>query len=313
MRLTTATMVFLMFGLTAGLRAQNRESFSLTGRVQTGGRRAITDVVRIHLEGSRGFARDQSTSDGRFVFEGLSAGSYTVHASSEGFEDATLQVVVPVEDDVTVVLLRSTMVTPNGSPLISAFDFAIPRIARKEFEAGQQAAQKGDCSKALDHLQKATGMFEQYAQAHNATGNCFVKIGSLGRAEESFKKAVGLTADVYPALNLADLYAKQGRYPEAEDVLNAAVRRNPAAGNGYYGFAVLRFHQERYDDAAAFAVQAHEHAGHVADTHLLLAKIYQRTGTADAVRRELTTFVREAKPGEMRTKVQQLLKNWKKP
>ena len=75
------------------------------------------------------------------------------------------------------------------------------------------------CRSALVHLQEAIQLFPRYPQALNALGTCWVRMQRLDAAEEAFKNALALTPSIYPALNLADLYERQGKVDEAEKVL----------------------------------------------------------------------------------------------
>jgi tetratricopeptide (TPR) repeat protein len=138
-------------------------------------------------------------------------------------------------------------------------------------------------------------------------GNCYVVLNELDLAEDAFKQAVSLSSSVYPALNLAALYSRQGRVPEAEDVLTKAIRRTPLEGDGYYGLAIIRFEQGRLEEAEQLGLQAHQHLHRVADVHLLLGRIYLRQEKAESVVRELRLYVAEAKPSPARDRVMKLL------
>ena len=142
-------------------------------------------------------------------------------------------------------------------------------------------------------------------------GNCYVVLKDLKLAEEAFKQAVSLSSSVYRALNLADLYSRQGRMPEAEEVLTKAIRRSPSEGDGYYGLALIRFEQGRLEEAAQLCLQAHQHPHRVADVHLLLGKIYLRQGTPLSAVHELRLYVAEAKPNPVRDRVMKLLEDTK--
>src|SRR5262249_25916343 len=126
-------------------------------------------------------------------------------------------------------------------------------------------------------------------------------------AEDAFKKAIELTPSVYPALNLADVYIKQGRLDEADVLLTGALRRDPTQGDAYYGLAILRVAQHRSEEAEKFAERAHDHPKHIADVHLLLAQIHQRQRRLDLIPADLQRYVSEAKPSPTRDRIQKML------
>jgi hypothetical protein len=75
---------------------------------------------------------------------------------------------------------------------------------------------------------------------------------------------------------------------------------------------VLRFRQDRFTDAEQLAHHAHNHKSHIADVHLLLAKIYQREANDDSVLRQLVLYVKEASSGDARTRAQQAIAEYKR-
>ena len=125
--------------------------------------------------------------------------------------------------------------------------------------------------------------------------------------EAYYKEAAGLTSSVYPALNLADIYTKQRRIREAEEVLTTAIRRNPLAGDGYLGLAALRVEQNRLTEAEELAREAHKRPIHAPDVHILLAKVYLATGRSQEIPAELRLYVTEAKPGALRDRIEKSL------
>jgi tetratricopeptide (TPR) repeat protein len=250
----------------------------------------------------------------RFIVAGVVFTIFTTLIEAGVTQSREAPVNVLVEDSIVAVTLTPKAVgSRNAIQTVSVFEYQVPKTARKEFTKAEDAAHNADCPDAIEHLKAALAIFERYAAAHNAAGNCYAKTGATGLAEESFKRAMALTSAVYPALNLADLYTDQQRFNEAGDVLINAIRRSPTEGDGYYGLAVLRFKEDRLEEAARWAIEAHRHSLHIPDVHILLAKIYDRKAKDDLVLRELHSYVKEAKPGETRTKVQQMLKKSRRP
>ena len=299
-------IVACMLGICLETANAQRWPITIGGTVRTAGGSAIPGTVRVRLESPGAPSQEQLASNGRFEFAGVAPGWYTVAVRAPQFEDVALPVLAPSEGEIIVTLHPKPIVAASSARAVSVFEYQIPKAARQQFGGAQKAARKNDCDGAIKRLKQAIEIFGEYAEAHNEMGNCYVKTGATALAEESFKKALRFTPAVYPALNLADLYASEGRFNEADDVLTNAIHRSPAEGNGYYALAVLRFRQDRLEEAEQFARQAHSYRLHAADVHLLLAKVYQRGANEESVLRELELYVKEAKPGEVRSRARQL-------
>ena len=160
---------------------------------------------------------------------------------------------------------------------------------------------------AIGAYRKSLEANPRNAEAHNAIGNCHVRLKQLTLAEQAFKTAIELTPSVYPALNLSDVYINQGRLEEADTVLTRALHRNPTEGDAYYGLALLRVEQHRLEDAEQLAHQAHDHLHHIEDVHLLLAQIHQYQGRLDRIPEDLQLYVTEAKPSPTREHIKNVL------
>jgi tetratricopeptide (TPR) repeat protein len=306
--MNTVLTVCLLQSTAVICHAQRDHLTTLTGQLRTFGGGRPAGVVRVQLQRLGYTVQEYFSADGAFQFSKVLPGRYTVVAEAVGYETATLTVDEPGDLEI-VVLLRPSALGPPGEPAISSvLEYQIPRSARRQFEMGKQKLRKDDCVRALEHLNEAVRIFAKYADAQNAIGNCHVRLQNLERAEEAFKKAVALTVSVYPALNLADLYVRKGQTAEAEEVLINAIRRSPSQGDGYYGLALVYFQQDRFQEAEQLAQEAHNHQRHISDVHLLLAKIYQRRVQQTPLVRELQLYVKEAKPGTTRDRIEKMLK-----
>jgi tetratricopeptide (TPR) repeat protein len=274
----------------------------------------LDGLIRIH-GGDVGTARvqllrlgvivqEQFSTDGRFTFRSVPHGHYTLAVHVPGREPVSREIEVPSESYVLIEAGDSASLLNRA--VASVFELEIPRSARRQYERAQDRLREGNCSTALKYLSEAIRLYQNYADAHNAVGNCQVQLQHPALAEEAFRQAIELTESVYPALNLADVYIKQGRLDEADTVLTRALRRDPTQGDAYYGLALLRLEQHRLDEAEKLAEQAHEHPKHSEDVHLLLAKVHQRQGRMDLIPIDLEHYLSEAKPSPMRDRIEKM-------
>jgi tetratricopeptide (TPR) repeat protein len=263
------------------------------------------ETVRVELQHLGVTLQEQFSEDGRFTFWNVPYGHHTLSIRVPGHQAVSQDISVPGESYVLIEVGTRTKLSYKNTA--SVFELKIPHSARRQYQRGQDRLREGDCSGALKYFSEAIRLFAQYADAHNAIGNCQVQMQHPTLAEEAFRKAIELSASVYPALNLADVYVKQGRLDEADVVLTQALRRDPTEGDAYYGLARLRVEQHRIDEAEKLAGQAHNHPKHTEDVHLLLAKVHQRQGRLDLIPADLQRYVSEAKPGPTRDRIQKIL------
>jgi Tfp pilus assembly protein PilF len=80
----------------------------------------------------------------------------------------------------------------------------------------------------------------------------------------------------------------------------------PDEGDSYHVLAIVYFEQGRFDEAEAMALKAGARAHHIADVHLLLAKLYLRKGNSDGVTEQLEAYLKEAPNGPVSDRIRQL-------
>jgi tetratricopeptide (TPR) repeat protein len=261
-------------------------------------------TARVQLVRLGMIVQEQFSTDGRFTFRSVAHGHYTLAVHVPGREPVSREIEVPSESYVLIEAGDSVSL-PNRA-VASVFELEIPRSARRQYERAQDRLRGGDCLRALKYLSEAIRLYQNYADAHNAVGNCEVQLQHPALAEEAFRQAIELTDSVYPVLNLADVYIKQSRLDEADAVLTRALRRDPTQGDAYFGLALVRVEQHRFDEAERLAEQAHEHPRHVEDVHLLLAKVHQRQGRLDLIPVDLEHYLDEAKPSPKRDRIEKM-------
>jgi tetratricopeptide (TPR) repeat protein len=300
-RVVLLVMAIIALVPSVGL-AQTLHVGSVYGRVHI---HDVVETVRVQLQHLGMTVQEQVSADGRFTFLNVPYGAYTLSIRVPGHDPVSQEITVAGESQVMIEIGARTRLPTTATT--SVVELQIPPSARRQYEHARDQLREQDCSEALEYLSEAIRLFENYADAHNAIGNCQVQLQNPTLAEEAFKKAIEFTPSVYPALNLADVYIKQGRLDEADAVLTRALRRDPTQGDAYYGLALLRVEQQRLDEAEKLADQAHDHFNHIEDVHLLLAKIHRRQGRLDLIPADLRLYISEAKPSPTRDRIQKML------
>jgi tetratricopeptide (TPR) repeat protein len=280
----------------------------IEGRVRAGAdvKRATIQLLRDRIVVEEHFIG----SDGRFEFHDLNRGSYVVRIRAEGYVDEEVAVDLLRRNShemLSIDLRLADNKSQGPAETISVIEYQIPRAAKREYEEGLQHRKRGQCQKALPHLQKAIAAFEKYGEAFNELGNCYIQMKEFGKAEDSFKKAVEYTSTIYPSMNLADLYASQERFVEALNVLRQSVAKHPSEGDLYFALALIHFDQGRMQEAEAAGLQAHEKIHRMADVHLVLAKVYLSMKKYPALISQLRLYLDENPRGPMADRVRKNL------
>ncbi len=112
--------------------------------------------------------------------------------------------------------------------------------------------------KDLEYFEKALEEFKQRQdsvadrpESHLNLGIMYENIGENNKAETSYKTAIRLVNDFYPArFNLANLYNKMKRNKEAEQQFRDIIRLDPKNGDAHYSLGLLFAEMKRLDDAA---------------------------------------------------------------
>ncbi len=280
---------------------------AIDGHVRDARTRQPLPLVRIELSHLGVAAAVQYTdAEGHFHFGNLIPENYVISAASLGYESNTIAVNPRMDDAVAIELNRTSDHTEGVPPVISLREYMVPRTARLEFNKARKEMKRHDCAKAVTHLENGLHLVEEVS-ALNDLGNCYIQLGDWKNAEVSLKHATKLSDSVYIAMNLAELYARQNRFNEAEAVLHVAIRKNPNSGDGYYGLAVMYFKEGRMDEAIAAAFHAESRPHRIADLHLLLAKIYARTNPRN-VAEQLELYLKEAPDAPQSDRVREALK-----
>jgi hypothetical protein len=243
-----------------------------------------------------GIAGEQFTgTDGRVLFSGISAGTYIIRASCQGYErgEADVDVRDWTFQNVDIPLLPEKQ-ERNGAPggAIAANVLRIPENARKEFERGRRLLiEKKDLGGGIAAFQRAIELHPGYAEAYFLMGTAQVQTNAASAAETSLRKALVLdahmTAPYYP---LAILLFAQRRYTEEEQLLLEAQKVD--ATDWRWPFELARSHaqQSQWGSALTYGLAARGSANVPPKVHLLLADIYANSDKPSQAVAELELF-----------------------
>lgn len=274
---------------------------SIRGQVRDAKTHAWIKNVIVTIEDQSAGSADQRETDssGKFDFEGIYPSVYIVKIRVPGYQEASerLDLTVSGSNFVDFELQSIPGDARSQGPsegIVNIGDAAIPEKARKEFEKGRQLMLDGkDLQGSVDHLQKATKIYPQFADAYLLMGMVYIQKNDPASAKASLQKAV----EVDPKLSAG--YITQGMlfnglkdYPSAEKSLTQGLQLNPESADGHYELAKTYWATGRLQDAEQQATKAAAVKPDLAPVHVLLGNIELRKNDPAGALKEFQEYLK---------------------
>ncbi len=301
-----------------GQRETDRDSIQGQVRVRTGGNFPSHIMARVEVADHIVVAQQIVSSTGKFAFFGLKEEYYTVIVSADGFHPGTALV------DMHYFASRfpTIYLTPLGAkktpppPGQSPTDLAVPKKARKEYEAGHAALEARDLESARQHLERAIEKDPCYARALTELGVVRAMQNDLPSAESDFQRSIhcdGVFLEAYVQMGI--LLDAEKKFSQSESILEEGLRVAPNDAQLHYRLGAahhrLRKFQEAVDEylkseslsAAAGGAQTVLPA----EIHVRLADAYLQLKAYDKARSEMQTYLQIAPAGPLAAQTRALL------
>lgn len=170
----------------------------------------------------------------------------------------------------------------HESSTVSMTSLNAPKEARKAFEKAQAAMSESKWEVAQKNLEKAVGLYPEYAQAWCDLGETLRSQSKGTEARAAWQHALQVDPKYLKSyLQLARLDLQEGRAEDALATTNRALELNPIEYPGIYFFnAVANFNLKRLDAAERSVRQAIEHDGahEIPRAESLLASVLANRG-----------------------------------
>jgi tetratricopeptide (TPR) repeat protein len=285
----------------------------IDGEVRLSGQHGLAKPATVQLVRAGQVAYERFTGlDGRFEFHNVEPTRYVIRAVYDGMPEIEVPLDAlrgGVRFTVPPIVIKVPKEKVDKASTISVDQLLIPREAMKEYEKGTKDSKAGLCDRAIPHFQKAVELAPKYGEAFNDLGNCLKAQGNSSEAEAAYRKAVELNTTVYAPINLADLYALQKHYDQAQQVIETAIKKNGGEGDLYFALSRIHFEQGRLKEAETAGLEAHSRTHRTADVHLLLAKIYLAQNNQPAMISQLETYLKENPAGPVADQIRKTLKS----
>ena len=272
-------------------------------------------TVSLLASGSRPVATAYVDLSGHFTFSNVPrAGSYTVHAEIEGFEEVNQ----PIENldstsqtSVTIMLVRkrSVQLTAARSNVVNISEFLerYPKKAVGYFEKGSESLRNKRNDEAIKYFRNAVELAPTFYEAHNQLGIVYRQAGRMDDAEREFIKANELNSTgVDPLLNLTTLYLEENEPERAVTTSEEAVKRNSRSAPAFFSLGIALYKAAMPDRAEAALKRALELAPKMAKIRLMLANVYLKLRRYDKTLEQIDSYIAENPHGDQIAAVQQM-------
>jgi tetratricopeptide (TPR) repeat protein len=195
---------------------------------------------------------------------------------------------------VGTIILRP--VAKGSEHFVSLSTLSAPEEARKAFERAEKEAskEKPNLEKVGKELDKAVGVYPQFAAAWNRLGENRARLNDVTKAREAFEKAAESDAKfVPPLLSLALIDLRQNRMQEAAQWAGRALKILPelAEANYYNAIAQSSLGNVEAAEAAIKAVHASPDAARYPRTRFMLGNVYAQRGQIPQAAAEFKQFL----------------------
>ncbi|MGZ4789957.1 MAG: tetratricopeptide repeat protein [Terriglobales bacterium] len=167
-------------------------------------------------------------TNGTFHIDNLRRGSYELVVTS-GLAEQRVQVDLDGDREVTI-RLSTAQVSAGDTATVSVSQMKVPGKARRMLQKAEEAFRKARLDEAFGFVQKALGMYPDYAKALTLRGILNMQKGDNKDAQPDLEKAVQLDyGDGMGFIALASLYNNQGMFDRAQQTLDHGMSLNPNA------------------------------------------------------------------------------------
>jgi tetratricopeptide (TPR) repeat protein len=286
--------------LAMAVAAKTGTLYELRGRLAPGTRASVW------LYATSSPFEDRTASDdlGRFRFQKLSAGSYTLSALVPGRGEMRQTIEVgPSQADSKgrvelVIELRDDLFESHDAlrhaALVSTRELAIPEQAYRQYEEAQKRLARRDVDGAVERLEHAVQIAPQFATAWNNLGTIAYQTRNYPRAEKCFRRGLEADPDAYePLVNLGGVLINNQKLDEALQYNLAAVRARPRDALGNSQLGLTYFFLTKLDLAEKYLIIAKQiDPRHFSCPQLTLAQIHARRHETAAQAAELEEFLK---------------------
>jgi len=277
---------------------------AITGMIllSTGQRLERRVSVRIQTM-TRGDRVAMSDEYGKFTFQGLVSGDYTIVINKEKDFEPFSQVVSiiqprgfpPQNYNVNIrLVIKSGGAGKTGG--VNADTAGVPKHAVELYKKTIELAKTGDRLGAIEQLKSAITEYPGFMLAYNEMGVQYMRLNELQKSDDALVAALKIDPKAFmPLMNRGIVLVMQKRWADAESVTREAVKMKDDNAVGHYFLGQAVAYLGKFDEAEKELSTAIKLGGdEMKEAHRLLAIIYSSRGDKSHAIVELETYLRLA-------------------
>jgi tetratricopeptide (TPR) repeat protein len=275
----------------------------LSGTVRDQNNRPLAEV-RIELQdlaSGRVLGTTYSNVTGNYELRDVPKGQFEV-AAFFALSEARSRVEFPGASEVNLRIVTATGTDNHtgGKNSVSLSQMKVPGKARKLFQKAMDAFRMSHLDDAFSLVQKAIGVYPDYAQALTLRGVMNMQRGDTRSAEPDLQKAVELDySDDMSFIALASLYNAEGRFDNAIQILDRGLTVHPKSWQALSEMARAQIGKGDYQSALKSLAQAEPYApANVTYLHLYRAQGLAGIGNVPGAITEIQAFLAKEPQGE---------------
>ncbi len=198
--------------------------------------------------------RCYTTPNGDFQIEGVSDGNYQLTITDHQGRRIQQQL-VHVDSSGTSIEVRLPSekhdAPPSGSVTFAELNHKVPRKARNELKAAEEARSQGDHQNSMLHLEKALRIDPDFAAAHNDLAMDYMSLHRFENALTELERAEKLdpAAEVIE-INRAACLLEMGRLKDAESAARRSVQINGTSPRSRFALGLVLVNERKFTPEA---------------------------------------------------------------
>jgi Tfp pilus assembly protein PilF len=278
----------------------------IRGRVNLPSGFAAEGYARIEIRNQQSHLYTLYTNNsGEFQIRNLSEGTYFVQAEVKNFEPVVRKVELGrgLMVDLTFEL-RETKEFALGhlNKVVSAAELrqAVPPEAKKQYELGLKAVNKGNFQQAATYFQEALAIYPEYIAARNDLGAQYLKLKQIDEAQKNFEMVLAADPKNFNAkFNMGLVEIERHNYTDAIVLLNQAIAIDSTrqVARLWIGIAKLELGDVQVAEQELTRALITGGTDCVA-AHYHLARIYFSRGAIQDAMRSVQSYIQLAPRGE---------------
>ena len=232
---------------------------SVIGFVFGPGRMPVAGAkVELLNEVNSAVGRTKTDGTGRFVFDNVGRGSYTVRTLPIGsYGESAQRVELGDRPGNAELELYLRPRKPSGTMNAVLFAQEIPDEAKKYYDQAISDLDRGLVLNGIDGLEKAVAAFPTYFLALNRLGEEYIKTEKFAEARETFAKAVAVNdRSISSSYGLAYANYATGKFEAAVEAANRALILDKKSASTLFVLGVSQRRLRKFDDAERSLLQA---------------------------------------------------------